>query len=200
MADQRFVLLVQFCAWSAWFPFLFYSCARLLVLLSSLPFANTQHLYSTTYVAEVLYSTIPPGQHAPSSDTATRAGALALLLYALVAFTSGALLPWLSTLGRKPFTERRVSRTSKFGRSVRRILCLLSPRNFWTLGLTVYAVLAACTFGVITVRDATTLVAFFGIPWSINCWVSRSFSCGSETFAHRLFFAGPLRTRHGIDS
>ncbi|KAK4049935.1 hypothetical protein OIV83_003759 [Microbotryomycetes sp. JL201] len=113
----RQVCFVQFCAWTAWFPFLF---------------------YSTSYVTEVLYSTIPRRQELPSADTATRAGSRALLLYAIVALCSGAFLPWLTTLGESTFFNAHCSRTSKKGRLVRRTLTLFTPRNFWSMGLLLY--------------------------------------------------------------
>lgn len=138
---------------------------------------------STSYVAEVLFSTIPPGHKIPSTDTATRAGSLALLLYALVAFTSGAVLPWLSTLGNKPFVEKYVSRTSKKGRAVRVLLAKMTPRNFWTLGLALYAIGILATFWVRTVAQAMVVVAFLGVPWSINCWVRAAYLFG---FVSRL--------------
>ncbi|KAM0786252.1 hypothetical protein ACM66B_007051 [Microbotryomycetes sp. NB124-2] len=146
----RQVCYVQFCAWTAWFPFLF---------------------YSTSYVTEVLYSTIPPRQELPSADTATRAGSRALLLYAIVALCSGAFLPWLTTLGNKRLINSAFSRTTRKGRFVRTVLTLLTPRNFWSFGLLLYFVGMCVTFFVKDVAGATAVIAFLGIPWAINCWV-----------------------------
>jgi solute carrier family 45 protein 1/2/4 len=144
--------VVQFFAWTAYFPFLF---------------------YSTTYVAEVLFASIPEGTPPPSADTATRAGSLALLLFAIVAFISGSFLPWLSTLGRQPMIVN-LSKTSPLGRWTRRALSVLTPRNFWTAGLAMYAVCIFGTFWVESVQGAMVVIAFLGVPWAVNCWVSLS--------------------------
>ncbi|KAK4046957.1 hypothetical protein OIO90_006375 [Microbotryomycetes sp. JL221] len=146
----RQVCVVQFCAWSSWFPFLF---------------------YSTSYVTEVLYSTIPPDQDLPSTDTATRAGSLALLLYAIVAFSAGTILPLLTTLGYRPLINRRISRHSTKGRFLRRLLTLLSLRNMWTMGLLMFSFGILMTFWVRDVRGATFVIAFLGVPWAINSWI-----------------------------
>lgn len=137
--------------------------------------ANTNER-STTWVAEVFYAAIPIGTPPPSSDTATRAGSLALLLFAIVAFLSGSFLPWLSTLGRKPFIAR-LSHTSRKARAFRGSLCLLTPRNFWTMGLAMYALCMIGTFWVKSVHGAMVIIALLGVPWAINCWVRLLFCC-----------------------
>lgn len=142
---------VQFFAWTSWFPFLF---------------------YSTTYVAETLYSSLPPSAPLPSPDAATRAGSLALLLYALVALAAGALLPFLCTLGRRPIVDRWISRTSRGGRATRWVMAECTPRNCWTAGLVTYAVGMVGTFWVSDVRGAMVVIAWLGVPWAVNCWVS----------------------------
>ncbi|SCV73123.1 BQ2448_7048 [Microbotryum intermedium] len=146
----RRICYLQFFQWTAWFPFLF---------------------YSTSYVAEVLYASLPPDQDEPSTDTATRAGSLALLLYALVSLVSGSLLPWLTTLGRRKFIDKTLSRTSKKGRIMRHLLASMTPRNMWTFGTTLYAFAMVATFWVKTVHGAMSIVAFCGISWAVQCWV-----------------------------
>lgn len=125
---------------------------------------------STTWVAEVIYASIPPGQPLPSPDTATRAGSLALLNYALVALATGSILPWLSTLGRRPLISSM--KPSLRSRAIIKTLMLLTPRNFWTAGLVLYAIIMVGTFFVSTLEGAMFVVAALGIPWAINCWVS----------------------------
>ncbi|GAA5955707.1 hypothetical protein JCM3765_001827 [Sporobolomyces pararoseus] len=147
--EVRRVCYVQFFSWTAWFPLLF---------------------YSTTYVAESLYASIPEGQPLPSADEATRAGSLALLLYAIVSIAVGTILPYLSTLGDEPFA-RRLSFSTKFGRTTRWILSLITPRNCWTFGLYCYTIGTIGTFFVTGPRGATAFVAFQGISWAITCWV-----------------------------
>ncbi|GAA5874856.1 hypothetical protein JCM1840_003904 [Sporobolomyces johnsonii] len=145
----RRVCYVQFFAWTSWFPFLF---------------------YATTYVAEALYASLPPGAPTPSPDTATRAGSFALLIYALVSLAAGAFIPYLTTLGDQPFIQR-LSYTSRSGRMTRLILSSITPSNCWTFGLWTYAVGIVGTFFVSGPKGATAIVAFLGIPWAITCWV-----------------------------
>ncbi|WWC87557.1 uncharacterized protein L201_002447 [Kwoniella dendrophila CBS 6074] len=81
----RRVCIVQIAAFMGWFPYLF---------------------YSTTYVAEVMTHEIG---HTPDTDTATRAGSLALLIYSFVAIIAGTLLPYLAARDRrllKPVSEK----------------------------------------------------------------------------------------------
>ncbi|KDE02736.1 LOW QUALITY PROTEIN: Sucrose transporter [Microbotryum lychnidis-dioicae p1A1 Lamole] len=146
----RRVCYLQVFQWTAWFPFLF---------------------YSTSYVAEVLYASLPPDQEEPSTDTATRAGSLALLLYALVSLGSGSLLLWLTTLGRRKIVDRRLSRTSKKVRLMWHLLANMTPRNMWTLGTVLYASAMVATFWVKTVEGAMSIVAFCGVSWAVQCWV-----------------------------
>ncbi|GAA5963168.1 hypothetical protein JCM21900_002938 [Sporobolomyces salmonicolor] len=145
----RRVCYVQFFAWTSWFPFLF---------------------YATTYVAEALYSSLPPDAPTPSPDTATRAGSFALLIYALVSLAAGAFIPYLTTLGDQPFFQR-LSYTSRSGRMTRLILSSITPSNCWTFGLWTYAVGIVGTFFASGPKGATAVVAFLGIPWAITCWV-----------------------------
>ncbi|KAL8279909.1 hypothetical protein RQP46_007759 [Phenoliferia psychrophenolica] len=144
------VCYVQFFAWTAYFPFLF---------------------YSTTYVAEVLYLSLPPSSPPPSSDTATRAGSLALLLFAIVSLISGTFLPYLSTILLRPAVARRISTTTTRGKLVRRALARCSPRNMWTFGLVLWACGMLATFWVKTVNQAMVVIATLGICWAISCWV-----------------------------
>ncbi|BGP19706.1 hypothetical protein JCM10213_005425 [Rhodosporidiobolus nylandii] len=150
----RRVCYVQFFAWTAWFPFLF---------------------YSTTYVAETLYSSLPAPSTVPSSprtprppsaDEATRLGSLALLYYALVSLAAGILLPWLCSVGRTyPSLPRRVGPVGRV------VLSKVTERNCWTAGLAMYAVAMAATFFVTGVKGAMAIVAVAGVPWAVTCWV-----------------------------
>ncbi|KAK4699609.1 hypothetical protein P7C70_g6655, partial [Phenoliferia sp. Uapishka_3] len=146
----RRVCYVQFFAWTAYFPFLF---------------------YSTTWVAEVLYLSLPPSSPPPSADTATRAGSLALLLFAIVSLISGSFLPFLSTILMRPSIARRVSTTSTRGRFIRRALSKCSPRNLWTFGLGLWSAGMVSTFWVSTVEQAMVVIAMLGVCWAISCWV-----------------------------
>ncbi|GAA5856947.1 hypothetical protein JCM9279_005025 [Rhodotorula babjevae] len=141
----RRVCYVQFFAWSSWFPFLF---------------------YSTTYVAEALYASVPRGTPPPSADTATRTGSFALLIYALVSLAAGTFIPYLTTLA-----ESFPSLPSRVGPVGRWVLSELTPRNMWTVALAWYAACMVATFWATSVRGATAVVALVGVPWAITCWV-----------------------------
>ncbi|GAA5900708.1 hypothetical protein JCM8208_004587 [Rhodotorula glutinis] len=141
----RRVCYVQFFAWSSWFPFLF---------------------YSTTYVAEALYASIPRGTPPPSADTATRTGSFALLIYALVSLAAGTFIPYLTTLA-----DSFPSLPSRIGPVGRWLLSELTPRNMWTVALAWYAACMVATFWATSVRGATAIVALVGVPWAITCWV-----------------------------
>ncbi|KPV72096.1 uncharacterized protein RHOBADRAFT_47279 [Rhodotorula graminis WP1] len=141
----RRVCYVQFFAWSSWFPFLF---------------------YSTTYVAEALYASIPRGTPPPSADTATRTGSFALLIYALVSLAAGTFIPYLTTLA-----DSFPSLPSRVGPVGRLVLSELTPRNMWTVALAWYAACMVATFWATSVRGATAVVALVGVPWAITCWV-----------------------------
>ncbi|BGP35051.1 hypothetical protein JCM10296v2_006881 [Rhodotorula toruloides] len=141
----RRVCYVQFFAWTGWFPFLF---------------------YSTTYVSETLYASLPPSTPPPSSDSATRLGSLALLLYALVSLLTGTLLPFLTSL-----CTTYPSLPSRLPRWARVALSSLSPRACWVAGLVWFAVVMEGTFFVRGTKGAMAVVALAGVPWAINCWV-----------------------------
>ncbi|BGP51627.1 hypothetical protein JCM10450v2_007577 [Rhodotorula kratochvilovae] len=139
------VCYVQFFSWTSWFPFLF---------------------YSTTYVAEAFYASLPRGTPPPSADTATRAGSFALLIYALVSLAAGTVLPYLTTLAYSfPSLPARVGPVGRW------LLSELTPRNAWTFGLAWYAGCMLATFWADGVRGATVVVALAGVPWAITCWV-----------------------------
>lgn len=171
---------VQFFSWTSWFPVLF---------------------YSTTYITEILYTSLPSSSPPPTPDEATRLGSLALLLYAIVALVSGSVLPLLSTLGRRKWVDRCVSRRSRTGRVVRRALVGCSLRNFWTAALGWFAMVMVATFWVRSVRGAMWVVAALGVPWSVTCWVSGgSAPSGGRRKLIRAVRTptGPLRPRHGV--
>ncbi|GEM12595.1 MFS transporter, sucrose transport protein [Rhodotorula toruloides] len=141
----RRVCYVQFFAWTGWFPFLF---------------------YSTTYVSETLYASLPPSTPLPSSDSATRLGSLALLLYALVSLLAGTVLPFLTSL-----CTTYPSLPSRLPRWARVALSTLNPRACWVAGLVWFAVVMEGTFFVRGTKGAMAVVALAGVPWAINCWV-----------------------------
>ncbi|EPQ30430.1 uncharacterized protein PFL1_01956 [Pseudozyma flocculosa PF-1] len=71
----RRVCMVQLFAYMGWFPFLF---------------------YSTTFVQQIDGATVKARSHDSGADTKAERGSFAMLMFALVALASGALLPYLS--------------------------------------------------------------------------------------------------------
>lgn len=122
------------------------------------------------------FASVPAGTTPPTADTATRAGSLALLNFAIVAFISGSILPYLSTIGRRDFIKNLSSTSNpKTTFYIKRFLSYLTPRNFWTFALVMYALLMLVTFFVSTVNGAMCIIAALGVPWAVNCWVSYYF-------------------------
>ncbi|GAA5973043.1 hypothetical protein JCM11641_000380 [Rhodosporidiobolus odoratus] len=147
--QTRRVCYVQFFAWMGLFPFLF---------------------YSSTYVSDVMASS--EGGN-PDGDTASRAGSLALLYYALIALLFASILPWLALLGNRPFIVSYLSSRppTHFRKLVAKALAGLTLRNFWTFGLVAHAGIMAGTFWVKTRAGATWLIASMGVVWAVEGWV-----------------------------
>lgn len=143
--DVKRVCIVQFFAWTAFFPFLF---------------------YSTTYIGQTLVLTTPRDQPPPSTDDATRLGSLALLFYAVIALVSGGLLPLLPSLAtdhpallRIPYSLRLL------------LFSHLNLRTIWTASLLWFSACMFSTFYVSQVDGAMAIVALSGISWAVACWV-----------------------------
>lgn len=96
--DVKRVCIVQFFAWTAFFPFLFYSLVIPLRVPKLRLLNSLRDVVSTTYIGQTLVLTTPRDQPPPSTDDATRLGSLALLFYAVIALVSGGLLPLLPSL------------------------------------------------------------------------------------------------------
>ncbi|GAA5826731.1 hypothetical protein JCM11251_002871 [Rhodosporidiobolus azoricus] len=144
------VCLVQFFAWAALFPFLF---------------------YSTTFIADVfaLYADVPA-----DSDTASRTGSLALFFYSLVAFAFSSILPYIILVGNREAVSRFFTHNGRM-RVVRRAsargLAAVTLRRVWTLGLITHFLVMMATFWTRTVGTGMLVISSMGMPWAIGGWV-----------------------------
>lgn len=124
------VCFVQMFATMSWFPFLF---------------------YSTTYVLEMAHKT---SKH--EREDYEKSGSFALLLFALLAFVCGLVLPMLSFAG----TEGAAPRTRG-----------ITLRTLWTGGALLQGLILLGSFFVHTPEQAMLLIVLMGAPWSVWMWV-----------------------------
>ncbi|KAI0719641.1 MFS general substrate transporter [Cerioporus squamosus] len=160
----RRVCYVQIFAFMGWFPFLF---------------------YSTTYIGQVMAYEL--GRE-PDHDLATRTGALAMLIYSLVAVAAGTLLPHLTRRDaallahegdededaemarlRVQVREWRAE-AARRGKPLRLPFMPFFLRNIWTGALLLFTVLTLGTFFVTKVWQAIIIVSLVGICWAVACW------------------------------
>ncbi|RKP10038.1 major facilitator superfamily domain-containing protein [Thamnocephalis sphaerospora] len=149
---------VQFFAWLAWFPYLF---------------------YSTTWIIEILLR-----DHSPNEpgfpEAAPRAGSFALLLNALLTIFISFFLPPLTNYAEKAAARRRISLSHRdvFG-PVRRaweaavdgmIVCW-RLRGIWVLSNLFLGATLLSTWFVRDVFGAVFVIAICGLPWAITMWV-----------------------------
>ncbi|KAH7105653.1 MFS general substrate transporter [Auriculariales sp. MPI-PUGE-AT-0066] len=160
----RRVCFVQLFAWMGWFPFLF---------------------YATLWVGEVMAREIGAE---PEMDEATRAGAFALFLHAIIAALSGWLLPFLTKRDRRLLVFEEDPSDQDLGQiremvrrwraeALREGKVLVLPtmpfmlRNIWTAAILLFALLMGLTAFVRTVWQATCIIAIAGICWAVAMWV-----------------------------
>ncbi|KNZ53096.1 hypothetical protein VP01_3344g2 [Puccinia sorghi] len=102
---------------------------------------------------------------------AERQGTKAMLNFSIVSLLTALILPRLATVGT---TELMMTRRGKGWNRVRRTLAYITPRNLWTFGLVVYAILMCCTFSIETGWGANLLISVLGLSWALAQWVPLS--------------------------
>ncbi|KAJ2609441.1 hypothetical protein EV177_004462, partial [Coemansia sp. RSA 1804] len=136
---------VQFFAWVAWFPFLF---------------------FATTWVTEVM---------ARSGDTsdpdfaerATRAGSFALFLYSIASLGFSMVLPvFVGDEGEQQQEED----SGVWGIGALIASLRVSLRTMWRLSLLAMCGILLLTYFVSDVRGATVLIVLMAFPWSLAMW------------------------------
>ncbi|KAH9986289.1 major facilitator superfamily domain-containing protein [Russula vinacea] len=159
----RQICLVQFFAWLAWFPILF---------------------YTTLYISDLYKRSLPPsafeGNIEDIDAEGTRLGSRAQLLLSLVALATNFLAPLIIQNGAsvpgpmhlgppKPWWQRKV--------------------HLATLWAMSHLVFASCMFGTFLTSSptgATILVTLLGFPWAITQWAPFSLSILlTDTSTHR---------------
>ncbi|KAI0322524.1 MFS general substrate transporter [Amylostereum chailletii] len=161
----RRVCYVQLFAFMGWFPFLF---------------------YSTTYVGQVMAYEL---QAEPDAELATRTGALAMLIYSLVAVGAGALLPHLARrdprllayeededdeaefLHLRSNVQRWRMDAIDHRKTFRLPRMPLLLKDIWLGALLLFTVITFSTLFVSTVVQAIIAVSLVGICWAVACWV-----------------------------
>lgn len=132
----------------------------------------TDDLDSTTWISELYNDSLPPHAPPPSQSYSTRLGSLSLLVFALVALVTSLLLPYLSNIGHSHWIRPYSTSPSRFGAVLRKVLIGMNMRNFWTMGLSAFAMLMGLTWFIQGVAGGMTIVGGLGVCWAVNCWVS----------------------------
>ncbi|KAF8631680.1 hypothetical protein AX15_002265 [Amanita polypyramis BW_CC] len=158
------ICMIQFFAWLAWFPLLFYTTIYI------------GDLYKHATLAS---STLPLSDEESSAldAEATRLGSRALFYSSLVTLFCNIALPFFvseaqTTPGRRKSANRTPTRFTE------RFISLRAPRkmqvhlgNLWAFG---HLVLAGCMFGTFltsSVSGATLLITITGFSWAVSQWV-----------------------------
>ncbi|KAJ2692390.1 hypothetical protein GGH99_001761, partial [Coemansia sp. RSA 1285] len=142
---------VQFFAWVAWFPFLF---------------------FATTWVTEVM---------ARSGDTsdpdfaerATRAGSFALFLYSIASLGFSMVLPvFVGDEGDQQQQQQQQEEEDSgvWGIGTLAASLRVSLRTMWRLSLLAMCGILLLTYFVSDVRGATVLIVLMAFPWSLAMW------------------------------
>jgi len=95
----------------------------------------------------------------------------AMLNVSIVSLLTALILPRLATIGT---TELMMTRRGQGWNRVRRTLAYITPRNLWTFGLVVYAILMCSTFSIETGGGANLLISVLGLSWALAQWVPLS--------------------------
>ncbi|KAH6910824.1 sucrose transporter, partial [Coprinopsis sp. MPI-PUGE-AT-0042] len=147
----RQICFIQFCAWIAWFPVLF---------------------YSSIYVGDFHKAASP----IPSTDEeqslldaeATRKGSQALFLSSLVALVCNFTLPLFTTkAGERPGQSQDLPRWKQI-----KIPAFLRFHlaSLWAASHLVFAICMFATFFTSTLAGSTVLVAITGFSWAVTQW------------------------------
>ncbi|KAJ3088840.1 hypothetical protein HK102_007812 [Quaeritorhiza haematococci] len=142
---------VQFWGWLGWFPFLF---------------------YSTTWIGKKVRT----GNAHTFNDEEKRAGAFALLLFAIISLITGFVLPYISirnngedSTGSSSGSRHRRQRASSWLR--RALASVLSLPAIWAMSWWLFGALMFSTYAAHDTFAATAVIALCGISWGAAQWV-----------------------------
>ncbi|KAI0060540.1 MFS general substrate transporter [Artomyces pyxidatus] len=157
----RQICIVQFFAWLAWFPILF---------------------YTTLYVGDLYRRSLPPSS-ATQTDAeidaeATRLGARAQLYSSVLALITNFLAPFVIQLPKS--SNHKLNRGAASEAVGDDPMILGGAKRWWekkmhlaTLWAVSHLLFAACMFGTFftdSVAGATVLMTITGLPWAITQW------------------------------
>jgi solute carrier family 45, member 1/2/4 len=156
--QTRKVCEVEFFAWIAFFPQLFYSSSYV----------------GDIYVQPYLEANpnMTPAEIDELYERATRVGTFALLVYAITSLATNVLLPFLiaPSYDKSSALSSDVQPTfiSRFLSHL--VIPGLTLRRAWLIS---HLIFAACMFSTLIVRSigaATTLIGIVGISWALTLW------------------------------
>ncbi|PAV17928.1 MFS general substrate transporter [Pyrrhoderma noxium] len=145
----RQICIVQFLAWLAWFPVLF---------------------YTTVYIGDLYKSGLPiPANEEEATiqdDQATITGSRAFFHFALIALTANWFLPFLVKKEGGTGEASQLRRSSSLIDKLRVIhLC-----DLWAMSHLLFAICMFMTFFVSTVSGASFLITIVGFSWAVTQW------------------------------
>ncbi|KAI9844341.1 MAG: hypothetical protein M1837_005645 [Sclerophora amabilis] len=158
----RRVCEVQFFAWMAWFPFLFYITTYIGQLYANPFFEENPNM--TEAEIDAIW------------NKATRVGTFALLIFAMTSFAANMLLPFFVApsyaIARPPL---EISKGTTFSSSCssllqKLVIPWLTLRRAWFLGHLIFALMMLLTFFVRTPLGGTILIGFVGVSWALTLW------------------------------
>lgn len=183
--QTRKVCEVQFFAWIAFFPQLFYSSSYV------------GDIYVQPYLQENPHMT--PAEIDILYEKATRIGTRALLVYAITSLTTNVLLPFLIAPSydaqSKASDKAQTGYTTAMSRFLDRLVIPgFTLRRAWLLS---HLIFASCMFSTLIVRSvggATALIGIVGVSWAMTLWAP--FAIISAEISKR----DALRRTQGIDA
>ncbi|KAH8112394.1 MFS general substrate transporter [Phellopilus nigrolimitatus] len=145
----RQICIIQFLAWLAWFPVLF---------------------YTTVYIGDLYKSALPvPADDAAATvqdDQATIVGARAFFFFGLMALTANFVLP----LFVKGEDDARVASPTFKKVSFMNRLKVVHLCELWAASHLLFALCMGATFFVSNVHGATFLISLVGFSWAMTQW------------------------------
>ncbi|KAI8323674.1 MFS general substrate transporter, partial [Martensiomyces pterosporus] len=139
---------VQFFAWIAWFPFLF---------------------FATTWVTEVMARTGDTSDP-EFAERATRAGSFALFLYSIASLGFSVVLPVLVDDHNDSSPQRLADEEGEEGEHRGWAAKKVSLTTMWRISLLTMGAVLLSTYFVADVRGATVLIVAMAFPWALAMW------------------------------
>lgn len=144
---------VQFWSWIGWFPFLF---------------------YGSTWVGEIYLRHEASSTSEDALTDVGRHGSTAFIVFSVISFASAIALPWFVQSpddAEKPgYTPRPPQSLEPAVKSLPKFKPTLLTA--WKFGNILFAVSMVFAPFIHSVRLATMIIAFVGVPWAIGGWAS----------------------------